>query len=48
MLANQTCLNVFANMPETNGPVRSYPLYCTPLLFLKPHVMGEFIEAPSS
>ena len=37
-------IRLFANMPETNGPVRSYPLYCTPLLFLKPQVMGEFMD----
>ncbi|HAJ79048.1 MAG TPA: hypothetical protein DCO75_04690, partial [Fibrobacteres bacterium] len=36
-------IRLFAGMPEIKEPVRSYPLYCSPLLFLKQQVLGEFI-----
>jgi uncharacterized protein len=38
-------IRLFAGMPEIKDPVRSYPLYCTPLLFLNPHVLGGFVGA---
>jgi hypothetical protein len=37
-------IRLFAGMPEIRDPVRSYPLYCTPFLFLKPQVLGRFIS----
>ncbi|MBN2188490.1 MAG: ATP-binding protein [Chitinispirillaceae bacterium] len=41
-----TCgIRLFAGMPEIKGPVCSYPLYCTPLLFLKPQMLSEVINA---
>jgi predicted AAA+ superfamily ATPase len=36
-------IRLFAGMPEIKDSIRSYPLYCTPLLFLKPQVLSEFI-----
>jgi hypothetical protein len=36
-------IRLFAGMPEIKAPIRSYPLYCTPLLFLKPKVLSEFV-----
>jgi hypothetical protein len=38
-------IRLFAGMPEIKDPIRSYPLYCTPLLFLKPHVLEGFVGA---
>lgn len=38
-------IRLFAGMPEIKEPVRSYPLYCTPLLFLKPQVLRGFTNA---
>ena len=37
-------IRLFAGMPEIKDPVRSYPLYCTPFLFLKTKVLNEFIS----
>jgi hypothetical protein len=37
-------IRLFAGMPEIKDPIRSYPLYCTPLLFLKPQVISKFVN----
>lgn len=35
-------IRLYAGMPDLKGPIRSYPLFCSPLLFLKPSVFARF------
>jgi predicted AAA+ superfamily ATPase len=37
-------IRLFAGMPEIKDPILSYPLYCTPILFLKPQALSGFIS----
>jgi hypothetical protein len=44
-IASSYGIRLFTGMPDIKDPVRSYPLYCTPLLFLKPRTISEFSGA---